>query len=91
MARSGISLPFDGARLRQWRERAGLTQQELADRCGLSRFQISRWETGQTKPAPRALPPLVHGLTEILSTSGCPEPFTLNDLLDRRGSGDCLK
>ncbi len=78
MARSPLTLPFSGARLRAWRERAGLTQRELAERTGLSRFRISRWETGESKPQPGALEPLVRGLAEALRRPG----FGLDDLLD---------
>jgi transcriptional regulator with XRE-family HTH domain len=70
MAKTPMRLLFSGNRLREYRERAGLTQQELADRCGLSRFQISRWETGQARPEPAALAPLVHGLNNALEQSG---------------------
>jgi transcriptional regulator with XRE-family HTH domain len=83
MARNPLALPFSGARLREWRERAGLTQQALADKCGLSRFQISRWETGEAKPEPASLEPLVRGLGEVLGRpAGAENPFRLDDLLD---------
>jgi transcriptional regulator with XRE-family HTH domain len=83
MARSPLGLPFSGARLREWRERAGLTQRELADKCGLSRSQISRWETGDAKPEPGSLEPLVRGLAEALGRpAGGENPFRLDDLLD---------
>ena len=83
MARKPLSLPFSGKRLRAWRERAGLTQETLAEKCGLSRSQISRWETEEAKPELRALGPLVRGLGEALgrSTDG-DEPFRLDELLD---------
>nr|CEL16807.1 hypothetical protein [Kibdelosporangium sp. MJ126-NF4]CTQ91964.1 hypothetical protein [Kibdelosporangium sp. MJ126-NF4] len=76
VARTSLSLPFSGARLREWRERAGLTQQKLAVVCGLSRYQISRWETGAAKPEPGSLKPLVLGLADVLDV-----PFVLADLL----------
>jgi transcriptional regulator with XRE-family HTH domain len=83
MARRPLALPFSGALLREWRERAGLTQQELADKCGLSRFQISRWETGDAKPEPGSLEPLVRGLADALGRpAGTEQPFKLDDLLD---------
>jgi transcriptional regulator with XRE-family HTH domain len=83
MPRTPLSLPFSGKRLREWRERAGLTQQTLADKCGVSRSQISRWETEETKPEPCSLEPLVRGLGEALGRSADGgNPFTLNDLLD---------
>nr|WP_042186422.1 helix-turn-helix transcriptional regulator [Kibdelosporangium sp. MJ126-NF4]CEL17267.1 hypothetical protein [Kibdelosporangium sp. MJ126-NF4]CTQ91503.1 hypothetical protein [Kibdelosporangium sp. MJ126-NF4] len=79
MARTSLSLPFNGTKLRHWRERAGLTQQALAEKCELSRYQISRWETGDAKPEPASLKPLVRGLAVVL-----PDPFSLDDLLDTR-------
>ncbi|TCO62711.1 helix-turn-helix domain-containing protein [Actinocrispum wychmicini] len=83
MARTSLTLPFSGDRLRSCRERAGLTQQELAERCGLSRFQISRWETGEAKPGARSLRPLVRGLAEVLERpAGSAYPFTLDELLE---------
>ncbi len=36
--------------VRTCRERAGLSRQQLADKCGLSYSHIWRWETGQTCP-----------------------------------------
>lgn len=83
MARQPLSLPFSGKRLRAWRERAGLTQQELAVTCGLSRFQISRWETGGNKPEPAALGQLVRGLGAALGRPvGSRIQFAIDDLLD---------
>jgi transcriptional regulator with XRE-family HTH domain len=37
-------------RLKELREQAGLTQQELADRAGLNRFGVAKLEQGVTKP-----------------------------------------
>jgi DNA-binding XRE family transcriptional regulator len=86
MARNALALPFSGARLRETRERAGLIQQALADKCGLSRHQISRWETGQAKPGPGSLEPLVRGLAEASGRSPDGEnPLTLDDLLESDG------
>ena len=38
--------------LRQLRERAGLTQEELARRCGIPVRTYQRWETGETAARP---------------------------------------
>jgi putative transcriptional regulator len=38
--------------LRQLRERAGLTQEELARRCGIPVRTYQRWETGETEARP---------------------------------------
>src|SRR2546429_6835010 len=40
-----------GARLKEIREAAGLTQPQLADRAGMNRFGIAKLEQGVTKPA----------------------------------------
>jgi len=58
--RSRLSLPFDGARLRTLRERRGLRQADLAQRCtdqgtSVSRFQVVRAETGKNMPTPATL------------------------------------
>lgn len=37
-------------RVRRYREAEGLTQQELADKAGVHRNAISRWETGFSRP-----------------------------------------
>ena len=39
-----------GALLRDYRERAGLTQQELADRAGVDLATVGRFERGQRRP-----------------------------------------
>jgi transcriptional regulator with XRE-family HTH domain len=82
MPRASLSLPFNGRLLRRWREVAGLQQQQLADACGLSRAQISSWETGASKPPAGALHTLVAGLTDVLASTQPPRTFTLEDLLD---------
>jgi transcriptional regulator with XRE-family HTH domain len=38
--------------LREWREKRGLTQQELANRIGSARDTISKWETGERGAQP---------------------------------------
>lgn len=68
MARTSLSLPFDGQRLREARERAGLSQGELAklatekSRTSVSRFQVGRAECGVYKPQPRTLEAFVTAL-----------------------------
>src|SRR5947209_1180480 len=39
-----------GTRLRQERERLGLTQSALAEHIGTTQFNVSRWENGVTTP-----------------------------------------
>ena len=40
-----------GVRIRDTRKRAKLTQQQLADWCGVSRAAVAQWENGTTNPA----------------------------------------
>lgn len=67
MARTPISLPFDGSRLRTARERAGYSQEDLAKLCTkqgtcVSRFQVVRAEGGRYKPQARVLAAFVRAL-----------------------------
>src|SRR5262249_32120460 len=39
-----------GARLKRLRERAGLSQEELALRAGLNRYSVIKWERDQHEP-----------------------------------------
>jgi transcriptional regulator with XRE-family HTH domain len=39
-------------RLRWWRERRAMTQQELAEKAGITRAALSRIESGQAEPRP---------------------------------------
>ena len=40
----------DSSRLRRVRERAGLTQAELAEACGVTTGAVCRWEKGEIRP-----------------------------------------
>jgi transcriptional regulator with XRE-family HTH domain len=51
-----------GARLRELRERAGLTQRGLADRSGVPQANIARWEQGIRTPLVVSVPPLAGAL-----------------------------
>lgn len=42
-------------KLAELRKTSGLSQDELAERLGVSRQSISRWETGQAEPSPENL------------------------------------
>ncbi len=48
MARREYQFPSD--RLRKARERVGLTQDELAQRCGFGQSQQNKWENGKNTP-----------------------------------------
>jgi len=48
-------MPFHGKRLREAREKQGISQRELAARSGLDEAQLSRYEHGKTEPSARYL------------------------------------
>jgi transcriptional regulator with XRE-family HTH domain len=51
-----------GSAIRQLRERAELSQEELADRAGLSRAWVSEVESGRKSPMWRTVEQLADGL-----------------------------
>lgn len=59
------------------RKRAGLSQESLAERIGVSRQSISKWETGEASPEISKLPLLASafGVTVdwLLSEEGVPQ------------------
>jgi transcriptional regulator with XRE-family HTH domain len=50
------------ARLRSLRETLGLSQSQLAARCGVSLDSLQNWEQGRTEPRLSALVQLAKGL-----------------------------
>lgn len=46
-----MSADFFPTRLRQLRMQAGLTQGEMAERSGVKRDAIARWEAGRREPS----------------------------------------
>src|SRR5262245_18026771 len=61
------------AKLKQLREAAGLTQQQLADRAGLSQSAITLWESGSREPGLEALGKLCAAL-DVPCTAFIPTP-----------------
>ena len=51
-----------GVRLREFRLERGLSQEELADRCGLHRTFVGRVERGETNVTLGSIHKLAHGL-----------------------------
>lgn len=60
-----------GAKIRQLRERLGMTQKQLADALGLSQVAICLWETGENVPT-------IQNLYRLADILGC----DARDLLD---------
>ena len=46
----------------RYRKDLGLTQENLADKLGITFQAVSKWETGQTVPETMLLPKLAHAL-----------------------------
>lgn len=61
MARSGVP-GFDGQRLRDHRERAGLTVGDLAREAGIASQDVSRYEHGTMTPSPDRLAALARAV-----------------------------
>ena len=53
-----------GKKLREVRKSKKLTQQELADKVGTNRVNVTKWETGRTEPSFENLVKLA-GLLEV--------------------------
>lgn len=67
MARTPITLPFSPERLRELRERRGLTQEDLSDRTAVAghrvdRSTIAHLENARRSPLARTLKRLADGL-----------------------------
>lgn len=64
------SLVFEklGLRIRSLRKESGLTQIELAFRCGMEPSNLNRIEAGRTNPTVRSLSLIANGLGVKLST-----------------------
>src|SRR2546429_576058 len=46
-----MSVAYFGPRLRELREQAGLTQEQLAERAGVKRDAVARWERNNREPS----------------------------------------
>lgn len=55
------SLDHVAPAIRQWREAAGLSQQQLAERIGTTQSAISRWEHGRDEPRLSTLAAILRG------------------------------
>ncbi len=71
-----------GEKIRGLRKRLGLSQEELAEKLGVSRQAVSKWETGSDIPAAAKLKEIADffGVTvdSMLSDGGTPEPKPIN-------------
>lgn len=71
-----LSLPFSGSKLRETRERAGLTRPVLAKKCEEAGCRVSPQHVGRLEDGPwRPRPPLLVALAKALKVQ-------VDDLLD---------
>jgi transcriptional regulator with XRE-family HTH domain len=76
---------FKGDRLREIREKRGLSQRELAERCNISDLQVHRYEVGKNDPSASILGVMAGTLgvstDYLLGIVSNPDPHALpNDL-----------
>lgn len=97
---SSVKVHLD--RLREEREKAGISQRELARRCGLSPTQVYRYEIGDNEPSAVVLGNMARelGVTTdyLLGLSDSPHGYSSGDLntderklLDAFSAGDSIK
>lgn len=65
MANREISLPFDGDRLRQYRERGGLLQADVARLCAEAGHKVDRTRISQLERGDKPSPPLLAALANV--------------------------
>lgn len=69
-----------GHRIRRWRELAGLTQDQLAERVGVVQSAVANWESATNTPGFQNLLAVVAALDEELPRPGMDLPRFFGDL-----------
>lgn len=59
-----------GQELKKWRERHGLTQQQLAEEVGVTWVSVARWEAGSRSPNKLTAPLLERAIQRIEKRQG---------------------
>lgn len=81
----GLSLDNFGQRLRLARESVGFTQEKLAEKLGVSRTAVARWESNDIEPKLQNLigiAELLHVSTDLLLGIRCAENISISNLSD---------
>ena len=73
-------------RFAQRRKTVGFSQERLAERLGIDRSTVTRWESGETEPLPWLRPKLarvlqvsIEQLDELLAEAGEPVRLPMSD------------
>lgn len=79
-------MPFRPERLKETRQRKGINQRELADLCGISDVQLSRYENGKMQPSLNNLESIARHLQVsvdyLLDLTDDPRKIYGNDVLE---------
>ncbi|GHO48666.1 helix-turn-helix domain-containing protein [Ktedonospora formicarum] len=78
------ALPPSAMLLRRERRNLGLTQEQLAERIGVSTSTVSRWEAGHHMPAPMYIIRLCHLFHKSAEDLGLAETLTLREQAPER-------
>lgn len=91
VTRIGPKKPFR-LYIAEWREKAGLSQERLAERVGTSKASISRWETGERDPTAKVLAAIAYALDkEVPDLFRDPKRPSADALLTKSSYGQVRK
>ena len=76
--KSKIDIQF-GARIAELRKRLNLSQEELAERCGVHRTYIGTIERGEKSPTLNTIEKLANGLNVSIHDLLIPPEYVFND------------
>ena len=75
-----------GERIKQLRKNAEFTQQQLADKIGITYIQVGRYETGKSNPSADVLQKIakaLHTTTDFLMSGGNEQQLSDKELLQQ--------
>jgi transcriptional regulator with XRE-family HTH domain len=79
-------MAIDRPRLREARERKGLTQAQLAERLGVDQAVIAKWESGSREPRVRVAVRLSQALETTANAIWTPDNEAAPATLERPGA-----
>src|SRR3972149_95982 len=79
LQQAGGAARLDADAIKKLRKDTGWSQKDLAERIGVSRVTLERWECGRTRPAPLALEQLEHLLAAVAGNRAGPKAQSPED------------